>query len=563
MTPETARKHKEEQERYRETENADRNKRIQDSYTSGQFGQTAEQVSQFLAAFAVLSKDTKSRVSAETAETFRKLVATAGISEQDLVFLSLLLLRSNASEDDKYWGRKLLDISAASGFTEASIRLVNNALVQARTMPGVLRQASVSTERGRLQKIAREGTHSRAMVLEGKVAYHLGDTDTAIKWWWQAIDGAVAKSELDAARIRAGNRPMMELSAIDKDDLSSPWIELIEAHFDRSLKGKNEWDLCEKAIQIGVQQDDPTAFYYAATYYKKRDESGQHLATSEWLYYMSKAAASGVPKAACELATFYHESGWKYIEDEPPDHVKPTPFDSYPAPDNVGPSTWNKFRQWMWPRIADKGAEMENIFHTAAWPPTPVQRNQLAILWLQSAIEQTYAPAYLLAAKIHLEETLWAGAQAPQEALDLSPKRYLYASKAEEIDAQFSGNVKKYEVPEDAIDPPNGVYSPDLAFKFLKAILWSRIFVLRREATLKNRAKQMKQNEVDWDDIQIKDDGTPGADNFFGDNPDVYDMWAKDSHAMYLEAAEICEEMGWTLVDDDLHARMPWLKADL
>ncbi|MGG6498956.1 UNVERIFIED_CONTAM: hypothetical protein NY603_39110, partial [Bacteroidetes bacterium 56_B9] len=48
--------------------------------------------------------------------------------------------------------------------------------------------------------------------------------------------------------------------------------------------------------------------------------------------YVTKAAASNHPIAAYELGKFYAESGWKYLEDEPPNHVKPTPFDSFPSP---------------------------------------------------------------------------------------------------------------------------------------------------------------------------------------------------------------------------------------
>jgi TPR repeat protein len=557
MTLEQAKRYQKKKDGWREEENASRTLRIQEAHATGQFGQTPKQVNEFIAAFAVLSKDTKSRVSAETAATFRKLVDTAGISEQDLVYLAILLMSHKGVPDDNYWGRKLMDISAAAGYTEASIRLVNAALVHARTMPGVLRQASISTERGRLQKIAREGTHSRAMVLEGKVAYHLGDADTAIKWWWQAVEGAVAKSEVDASRRAAGLKPTLEISNMDRDDLSSPWIELIEAHYDRSLKGKKEWHLVDKAIQIGIKQDDPTAFYYAATYYKKRDESGQHAPDSKWLYYMTKAAASGVPKAAVELATFYHESGWKYIEDEPPDHVKPTPFDTYPATETTTKSTWDRVRQFFWPSKDDKLTEMENIFHAAAWPPTPEQRHELAVLWLDVAIKLTYAPAYLQAAKIHLEETLWAGAQAPQEALDLSPKRYFYASKAEEADAIFSNNVKKYELPEDAKDKPSKAYLPDVARNFLNYVVLARMAVVRRENTLKWHAKKLKTDDVEWEDL-IPQGPEELADQFYK-NPDVYDMWAKDSHAMYKEAQAICEKMGWQLISDEVLAEYPWM----
>lgn len=563
MTPEQAKRYQEAQDKYREVENTSRTLRIRDAHNSGQFGQTPEQVDEFIAAFAVLCNDTKSRVSTETAETFRNLVDTAGISEQDLVYLAILLMSHRGAQDDNYWGRKLMDISAAAGYTEASIRLVNAALVHARKVPGMLRQASVSTERGRLQKIAREGTHSRAMVLEGKVAYHLGDADTAIKWWWQAVEGAVAKSEVDAKRRAAGLKPKHEISNMDRDDLSSPWIELIEAHYDRLLKGKDERSLLEDAIEIGMKQDDPTAFYYAATYYKTRDESGQHVPTSKWLYYMTKAAASGVPKAAVELAAFYHESGWKYIEDEPPEHVKPTPFDSYPATETTTKSTWDRVRQVFWPSGDNKRTEMENIFHAAAWPPTPAQRHTLAIMWLNIAMGHTYAPAYLQAAKIHLEETLWAGAQTPQEALDLSPKRYLYASEAEKIDAEFSGDLRKYELPEDAEDKPSWGYSPKLAKQYLDVVREARVAVVRRENTLKAHVKKVRTDDIEWDDLGIAEEELRGLEALFYGNPDVYDMWEKDSRAMYLEAQAICEKMGWKLVDDEMLAKRPWLATEL
>jgi hypothetical protein len=568
MTPEQARKHQERLDKDREINNASRTMRINEAYATGQFGLDCEKVDQFIAAFAVLCKDVKSRVSAETTKTFRELVAAAKMSEQDLVFLAILLMSHKGVQDDNYWGRKLMDISAAAGYTEASIRLVNAALVHARTIPGMLRQASVSTERGRLQKIAREGTHSRAMVLEGKVAYHLGDADTAIKWWWQAVEGAVAKSEHAASQRAAGIKPEgYDIANMDRDDLSSPWIELIEAHYDRSLKGKKEWHLVEKAIQIGLKQDDPTAFYYAATYYKKRDESGQHVPTSEWLYYMTKAAASGVPKAAVDLATFYHESGWKYIEDEPPDNVKPTPFDSYPATEVTTQSTWDRIRQFFWSsgvdNVTDKGTDTDrgiaDIFHTAAWPPTPLQRYNLAEMWLNVAMGQTYAPAYLQAAKMHLEETLWAGAQAPQEALDLSPKRYLYASKSEEDDALFSGDVKKYELPEGAEDKPSPGYKPDLAKRWLDVVVMARVAVHRRQVSIKERAKILKQDAAEWEDLPAIDDKSLGEDAFFFQAPNVYDMWEKDSRAMYLEALAIAEKMGWKLITDEMLEQRPWL----
>jgi hypothetical protein len=44
------------------------------------------------------------------------------------------------------------------------------------------------------------------------------------------------------------------------------------------------------------------------------------------------------------------------------------------------------------------------------------------------------------------------------------------------------------------------------------------------------------------------------------DKPEVYDMWVKESLAMYNEAAAICEDMGWSIYD---HGGGLWYKAGL
>jgi TPR repeat protein len=527
-----------------------RRAKIQEAFLEGRFSMTADQVSEFMAAFEEMSKHISMRVGAAPPETFNQLVEAAGASEQDLMFLTMMLLQNKKDINDKYWGRRLLYTLSAAGFIEATIRIMTHALLQHKQQPGALRNAGVAVERGRLQKVAREGKDSRAMVLEGKIAYELGDHDTALQWWWRALEGAVAKSQDGLARRADGRKLDVDLAAVDISDLSTPWNELIETHFERSLlKGKNEWEQCEKAIHIGMEQDDPTAFYYAATYYKQRNEDGTHKPTSEWLYYMTKAAASAVPKACYELGVYYAESGWKYIEDEPPEHLKPTPFDTYPGK-HVFDSPWDRMRQLFALSDTTKSVaerDKENIFHTAAWPPTPEQRYEVAIGWLKIAAAYTYAPAYLFLAKLYMQETLWAGAQAPPEALGMSPKRYYYASKEHEADAHFTGDVKTHELPDDAVDPPNLDYDLDLAKAHLLEVFFARSAVLSREQALKEYAKDRR--DIEFEDIQlVRNENTAPIVKYL-DNVETYDQWSKESGAMYKEASAICEEMGWSIYD--------------
>lgn len=548
LTPEEAQKYKEGVKEDQERAANNRQAQIARAHAEGQFSMTPDQVQEFMEAFREICGQSKLRVGAAAPANFLPLVEASGATDQDLTFLALMLLKNRVDRDDVYWGRRLLYTLSAAGFVESTIHIMTQTLLHHKQQPGTLRTAAIVVERGRLQKAAREGSSSRAMVLEGKIAYELGDHDAAIQLWWRAVEGAVAKSKAQLAEMAAGVRSL-DIAAQDKSDLSTPWNELIEVHFERSLlKGKNEWDLCEKAIQIGVEEDDPTAHYYAATYYKKRNEDGSHKATSEWLYYMTKAAASMVPKAMYELGVYYAESGWKYIEDEPPEHLKPTPFDTYPGKD-VADTPWERVRQLFSFSDSPEKKDKDNIWHSAAWPSTPEQRYELAIRWLNAAAAMTYAPAHLFLAKLYMQETLWAGAQAPQEALDLSPKRYLYASREDEADAHFTGDVKPQELPEGTEDPPNPDYDIELAKFHLLEVFFARRAVVARSETLQRYHKVRR--DIDFDDLEHEMIRT--ADTFhmtkYLDKSEVFDQWVKESPAMYNEAAAICEDMGWSIYD--------------
>lgn len=559
LTPEEAQKYKESVKEDQERAASTRQAKITQAHAEGQFSMTADEVQEFMEAFREICDQSKLRVGAAAPANFLPLVEASGATDQDLTFLALMLLKNRVDRDDVYWGRRLLYTLSAAGFVESTIHIMTQTLLHHKQQPGTLRTAAIVVERGRLQKAAREGTSSRAMVLEGKIAYELGDHDAAIQLWWRAVEGAVAKSKAQLAEMAAGVRSL-DIAAQDKSDLSTPWNELIEVHFERSLlKGKNEWDLCEKAIQIGVEEDDPTAHYYAATYYKKRNEDDSHKATSEWLYYMTKAAASMVPKAMYELGVYYAESGWKYIEDEPPEHLKPTPFDTYPGKDGAD-SLWERVRQLFSVSDSSEKKDKDNIWHSAAWPSTPELRYELAIRWLNAAAVMTYAPAHLFLAKLYMQETLWAGAQAPQEALDLSPKRYLYASKSDEADAHFTGDVKTYKLPEDTEDPPNPDYDLELAKFHLLEVFFARRAVVSRAEALQRYHKTRR--DIDFDDMEhemVRTDDTFHMTKYL-DKSEVFDQWVKESPAMYNEAAAICEDMDWSIYDP---AGGLWYKAGM
>lgn len=498
------------------------------------------------------------RVGSPAPPAFHQLIEKYDLHEKHLMHIAMIFLRKDITmlEEERYWGRKLMDMLSAAGYQEATIRIVHNYLVQSQQKSGVLKNATAAIERGRLEKIANQAENSRAMVLMGKVAYALGDRDAAIKWWWRAVDEAVTKGNDWLNRRR--NRQKEPPEGFDYGrDLTTPWIELIEAHFDRSgdpqrTGPQRQVDLerCEQAIKIGVDQDDPTAFYYSATFYKKYHENGTHMPTSDWLYDMTKAAASGVPKAAYELAQFYTYAGWKYIEDEPPDHLKPTPFDTVPPDTPNEPGFWDHLRQFLNPSSAPNNISgKEYIFQSAAWPPTPKDRYKLAHMWTNIAIAYTYVPACILKAKLYYMSNLWAGAEAPKEALELHPSRYLYANKREEADAHFTGELKTRPLPDDDQGPENPTKDEERAKQWLLEVLYAHRAIELRDKAFRTYARQHRTSNVSWDDVdlqpELRDENAPAA--MYLHNKDVLEMWQADIHRLAQEVKDICDQKGWDL----------------
>ncbi|KAK3094283.1 hypothetical protein LTR53_019463, partial [Teratosphaeriaceae sp. CCFEE 6253] len=131
-------------------------------------------------------------------------------------------------------------------------------------------------------------------------------------------------------------------------------------HKDQIKEALAEKALAKEAMEVGCRMDDPTSHYHAAELFKEHNEDGSARYTSVWLYHMTKAAATGHPKAAHALAVFYSETVWKYIEDEPPDYLKPTPFDSYPGPSEISGMPF----QSAGGGVGDLAAKMASFFST-------------------------------------------------------------------------------------------------------------------------------------------------------------------------------------------------------
>lgn len=550
---------------------------IKNARKKGWIGIAPQTADKFLNGFSELTK-TRLRSNIVDSASLKKLVETHGLEERDLIFLCMFLLQSSSSGGrsakmegggglERRLGNQLIYSLSAAGYAEATIRVMAHVFVSSETKPALLRTAQHASVRGQLQKLAREGDNYRAMVLEGKIAHRLGDKEYAIKLWWKAMDGALAEADWYAAQRAAGTTPERTFSNLDLTELSSPWVELAKALYERAQtvrdrydpKYKIYWDEVEQVLNIGLEQDDPTMYYYAATFHAYRDDQGEWHPTSMWLYCMTKAATSGIPIAAHELGKYYAHSGWRYIEDEPPDHVKPTPFDTFPEPGALV-TTWTTLKSLFSPqaRVPQHQSERENLFHTAVFPSTAKDRMDLGMRWLDVAISYQYAPAYLEKARLHLTETLWVAADAPADHLSLSPSRYLYKSEEEKGICEYNGELREWQPPANAKDPPNPYYSEDKAKECLRQVFNAATAISIRENSIaklsSSRRPSTSHTPIEVDDLEndfsVGESGSlPDIFKFWKYN-EVLHMWIDQASELRRQAEGICDERGWDLWDE-------------
>lgn len=432
-----------------------------------------DEVMRFLDQVRDLVEDNARRkyASGQRANAFENLRGKYGLSVADAEGFARLL----TIVDDRTWkavGREMLFILSENGHIQATLYLLNVALAEHRRR-GTLQKATMLPVRQRLTQLANEGSDYRAMILEGKIVYTLGNVDRAISLWTKAMDEAIAQSD-ELRRSGGWAERVAENQAKGIDGLDAPWVELAGAYL--SMKDVKN---AEKVNAIGCDQDDVHSHYLAALIIKQKYPPD--YITSGWLYHMTKAAATCHVKAAHELGIYYGTSTWKYIDEEPPDRVKPTPFDSYPAP---GMSFAERLRIATGLTPIRPVAGPETMFHTATFPATAEGRMLLALEWLTVGTQMSYAPSYLAAAEFYLQKNLHPEDTAPKTALQLADSRYKYASEADylavrpiikEDDSHSEDKPDKPEKPksDEQHELLNPYYDPERAKDNIRQLLYA------------------------------------------------------------------------------------------
>ncbi|KAF2862417.1 hypothetical protein K470DRAFT_280961 [Piedraia hortae CBS 480.64] len=461
---------------------------------------------------------------------------------RDLLSLCKLLLGSG--EGYRLIGRQLLYTLSNAGYVEATMHILHNALVATRTQPNVLHTPDLLRARQHLRSVAGTATHPRAMVLDGKIAHRLGDHSAAIKRW------------TDAAKLIVHNPA---LRPRDNAELSSPWIELTLLHYERYLASRREADaaLAREACQLGCRADDPTSYFHMAYLFPEYNSDGTQRITASWVYNLTKAAASGHVKAAYLLGKWYAESGWPYVEDEPPPGAKPSPFDTYPATD-TGRGEGDGSHQDMNSKGGRAGKEEYTIFRSAIFPSTPQGRWTVGMKWLDVPVRYTYAPAHLLAAKMLLAKTLWGEAYAPEEAIRLAPGRYRFASEGDSLEGRARERTQPRE------DVPNPGYDEDKAKKHLTQLAFAiKAHKLRSQLVRFHEKRGLVPEECVSEVLVLGDGklGPVGEEVGLSAIPpwirkwwrfeDVREMWEGEVGELEREAIALLEEYGWEVRDGD------------
>lgn len=476
----------------------------------------------------------------------------------DKRYTDISLMLRNLHYDDYEFLSKAIIVSASNAGSEwATIRIMDDALQSAKIYPNVLKSRNVMNAHQHLREIARQGHNYRATVLAGKLAYELGDRDVAVALWRLAMDGAVAASEA-ARRARAQGVSAQRdgMAGADLVDLSSPWVELQSVYLGRKDYANAKW-----AIAIGCEQDDPNS-HFAASYFEKDSVNYQ----SGWFYHITKAATSGNVRAMHELALWYAQNGWPYIEDEPPDEIKPTPFDRFPPeirgkPDSEQ-SFWQRTRISLGLRPPAKENPVLQTFHSAAYPTTPQERFGMALEWLRIAMGFNYAPSFLAAAQLLLEKTLFSSAATPKEAVELSDERYSFASRA---DYELDKRIKRPpQEPED--DPPNPYYDPKEAKNLVREVFYAasalefRLYEIREYIKSQVNTKADAVIEAARED-ELPSDMGPNMKKWFR-YPETRELYMNDRIGRLIDmdrpgvdlieqAKSLCEDQKWDIYAED------------
>jgi hypothetical protein len=320
------------------------------------------------------------------------------------------------------------------------------------------------------------------------------------------------------------------------------------------------------AVDIGCEQDDPNSYFTAAQL-----EKDASTVKSGWFHHITKAATSGHVRAMHDLALWYAEFGWPFLEDEPPDDIKPTPFDRFPRKTVLDPSpeqsAWQRLQTTLGLSPPAEVNAVAQAFQSAAYPTTPQDRFGMALEWLKVAMAFNYAPSYLATAGLLLEKSLYSSAATPKEALELSDKRYTYASSAD----YYSNKKIERPVQSAEVEIPNPYYNPEEAKRLTREIFYAKFALesyLHETRVFHNRQRKGKDSESldTMFEGDFASDMGPNLKKWFR-YPEVRELFMDDRTGRLIdkerkdakgnemdlvaEAKALCEEQKWDIYAED------------
>lgn len=453
----------------------------------------------------------------------------------DITIIARALLGDSADVYGRKLGTSLVFEASNAGNEFATIDIMSSAYNRSIRGLAELRDPRIAQARKHLETIGS----APAKVLCGRIAELEGNRNLAIQLWTDAMEDSQ-----QAAREMGKSSSEGAMLAADRNT-SSPWLDLANAYLESGHYHEAKW-----AIDIGCDLDDPTSHDDAASYYRYASRHG--VSNSKWLYHISKAAASGLPKAMHELGCWYFQSRWPYLEDEVPDSLRPTPFDPYPPERGV---------------IIEE-TEESAVFMTAAVPHTVEGRLKMALQWLEVAQGFNYAPSFLAAARIYLAETVDEDMATPSAAVNLSKARYRFKSKAEyDVEPETAPNVTAPPVRQ----VPNPLYGATTKDGHsIAADLIGEIFLADKACKVglkylgeQRRQQQQQENEKkskQTPNVQSKQ--YPRSITKWLQHPisysDFMDMSKGTLHDratgtwdLLVEAKVICDQQNWSVEDHD------------
>nr|POE79838.1 hypothetical protein CFP56_07904 [Quercus suber] len=498
----------------------------------------------------------------KTIERLRLAQKELGVTDRELSFIARWLIGGPPEFRDQ--GMHIYFILSADGHKPSTLLLVSEALLQFKRNPRAIHSRQLEASRKHLTMLADEGNDLEAMVLEGKIAYEvLGDDDRARKYWENAMGPAIDVGKRLLGTVKS-DAVQASFEGVETDwnrtgyFLSSPWDELTLFHRQREdamVKSGDEnyvheRDLVKKYVDIGCELDDPLSYFRRADFFKST-QNGATVYTSSWLYDMTRAAASLHIPAAHHLAEFYRSSIWRYIDDEPPGHLQPTPFDVQPS--NPEQNFLESLKSWLGLRsgIDSITKPSEVIFFSAIFPSTANGRLKMAKAWLELPLNQYYAPSFLLAADLERQKWLYKDANAPKAALSLGKGRYGVLSTADDAEDDLGSTI------------PNGCFENpvrdlDKAKDYIREVFYAvGAEDFRAEWQEKNFVRTFGIAREIHDDDDYAEYHTISKNQMSPNhykwqrNSTINNMYRGNIRKLALDAKQMCDEEGWDIYDNE------------